>query len=352
MEAYELTLWAGLAIGLAFGFAARATGFCLVSGLRGWWVTGERAKMRAFALALAVALAASQMLDLAGLVDLRRSLYAQGAFSPAVVLCGGLMFGYGMVLANGCGARALVLLAGGNLRSFVVLTCLGIAAYATLSGLVAPLRVAASSQGAIVTAPDLPAMLAALGLGEGAARLSLAIPLAGGIAFLALARAARDEAGLLAGGAAIGLLVAAGWVATGVLGADDFTPAPLASLTFVAPVGETIQYAMLATGMRPSFGVAVVAGVFAGALVTALVTGTARLEGFASPQAMLRSMAGGALMGAGGALALGCSIGQGLTGLSTLALTSFLAAGGILAGAWVALRGPLRVARQAVAEQS
>lgn len=348
MDPLQTTLWAGLAIGLAFGIAARASGFCLLSGLRGWWVTGEGAKIRAFGLALAVAIAGSQLLDLAGLVDLRRSLYAPATFAPAVILSGGVLFGYGMVLANGCGARSLVLLAGGNLRSFVVLICLGIAAYATLSGLVAPLRVAASSYGTVDAAPDLAALLSAYGVGEKSARLLLAALLAGGLAFLALARGERRDAGPLAGGAAVGLLVVAGWAATGILGADDFTPVPLASLTFIAPLGETIQYAMLATGMRPSFGVAVVAGVFAGALLTALLTRTARLEGFASPRAMLRSMAGGALMGAGGALALGCSIGQGLTGLSTLAPASFVAAGGILAGAWMGLR----VTARAVAEHS
>ena len=350
MEAAELTLWAGLAIGLAFGVAARASGFCLVSGLRGWWVTGEGAKMRAFALALALAIAGSQLLDAVGLVDLRRSLYAQASFAPALILAGGLLFGYGMVLANGCGARALVLLPGGNLRSFVVLVSLGIAAYATLSGLIAPLRVAASSVGTVSAVPDLPALLAAGGMSERAARLLLGLGLAAALAFAAL-RGARGEGRTLAGGAAVGLLVVAGWYATGVLGADDFQPVPLASLTFVAPVGETIQYVMLATGMRPSFGVVVVAGVFAGAFATALATRTLRLEGFASPQAMARSMAGGALMGIGGALALGCSIGQGLTGLSTLAPASFVAAAGILGGAWIALRGPLRATRPAAAEQ-
>jgi uncharacterized membrane protein YedE/YeeE len=304
--------------------------------------------MRAFALALTVAIAASQALDAAGLIDLRRSLYAQASFAPLVVLSGGLLFGYGMVLANGCGARALVLLPGGNLRSFVVLVSLGIAAYATLSGLIAPLRLAASSIGTVSAAPDLPALLAAGGISETTARLALGLGVASALTFLALRGAARGETRTLACGAAIGLAVAAGWYATGVLGADDFTPAPLASLTFVAPVGETIQYAMLATGMRPSFGVAVVAGVFAGAFVTALATGSARLEGFSDPQGMARSMAGGALMGIGGALALGCSIGQGLTGLSTLAPASFVAAAGILGGAWVALRRPLRAA---IAEQ-
>jgi hypothetical protein len=140
-------------------------------------------------------------------------------------------------------------------------------------------------------------------------------------------------------------LVVAGWYATGVLGADDFDPAPLESLTFIAPVANTINFAMLATGISLSFGVTVVAGVFLGALFSALVTRTANLEGFTRPVSMLRYMGGGALMGIGGALALGCSIGQGLTGLSTLALGSFLAAGGILGGAWLALRGPLKLAK-------
>jgi uncharacterized protein len=138
-------------------------------------------------------------------------------------------------------------------------------------------------------------------------------------------------------------LIPAGWFATGYLGADDFDPVPVASLTFVAPIGETIQYAMLSTGTALGFGVAVVFGVMLGALAASIASRTFSLEGFTSPGRMLRSMAGGIMMGIGGALALGCSIGQGLTGLSTLAIGPFLAAGGILVGAVLALRGPLKL---------
>jgi uncharacterized membrane protein YedE/YeeE len=141
----------------------------------------------------------------------------------------------------------------------------------------------------------------------------------------------------------MGLLVAAGWFATGYLGNDDFNPVAVTSLTFIAPIADALQYAMLSTGLTVNFGIATVAGVFAGSLVTALVAGRFKLEGFTSPRHMLRSAAGAALMGAGGVMAFGCSVGQGLTGLSTLALTSFVAIAGILAGTALGLRGALRV---------
>jgi uncharacterized membrane protein YedE/YeeE len=115
------------------------------------------------------------------------------------------------------------------------------------------------------------------------------------------------------------------------------------SLTFVAPVADSVQYAMLSTGLSPNFGIATVAGVFAGSLVTALLTGRFELEGYNSPRHMLRSAGGAALMGVGGVMAYGCSIGQGLTGLSTLAFSSFVAVAGIMTGTAVGLRGALRV---------
>ena len=155
----------------------------------------------------------------------------------------------------------------------------------------------------------------------------------------------RHSAGLLAAGAAIGLLVAAGWFATGYLGDDDFSPAPVASLTFVAPVADTLQYAMLSTGLSLSFGIVLVAGIVIGSLITSLVTRRFRLEGFVSARHMLRSLTGAALMGVGGAMAYGCTVGQGLTGVSTLALPSFIAVVGYMGG--TAARPARRAARAA-----
>jgi uncharacterized protein len=191
---------------------------------------------------------------------------------------------------------------------------------------------------------SLPVLLATLGLTETFARTLSASVIAGALIIFAFAHPPFQRSwGQIAAGITIGLLVAAGWYATGYLGADDFNPTPVTSLTFIAPIADAVQYAMLSTGLSLNFGITMVAGVFAGSLVTALSTRRFEWEGFTSPRHMLRSIGGAALMGAGGAMAYGCSIGQGLTGLSTLALASFVAVAGILLGTAAGLRGALRV---------
>jgi len=341
---FNIVVGAGLLIGLAYGVVGLLSGFCLLSGLRGWWAEGDSRLIRTFALALAVAVVATQLLAGYGAVDLSKSVYLQPSFSAPLMFAGGVLFGYGMVLANGCGSRALVLLGRGNLRSLVVVIVLGITAQMTLRGLIAPARIAllqaSSTKPAYLTLAEL---LRTIG-GEVSARMIVASVISVGLIIFAFAHTPFRRSGWqIAAGAAVGLLVAAGWFATGYLGADDFNPAAVTSLTFVAPVADTVQYVMLSTGLTLNFGIAMVFGVFAGSLLTALVTRRFRLEGYTSPQHMLRSITGAALMGSGGAMALGCSIGQGLTGISTLALSSFVAAAGILLGTAAGLRGVLRV---------
>ncbi|WP_316203781.1 YeeE/YedE family protein [Bradyrhizobium sp. SZCCHNS3051] len=336
---------AGLVIGLVYGVVGLLSGFCMMSSLRGWWADGDRRLVRTYALAMGIAIIATQLLAANGAVDLGKSIYLQPTFSVPLMLLGGVLFGYGMVLANGCGSRALVLLGRGNLRSFVVVTVLAIAAEMTLKGLIAPLRIALM-QGSqtTATATSLPAVLSVGGLHGAAARLLPALGLGGALIVFALAHAPfRRAPGQMFAGLVVGLLIAAGWFATGTLGADDFNPVPVASLTFVAPIADALQYIMLSTGSTANFGIATVAGVLAGSLVTAVATRRFRLEGFHSPHHMLRSVGGAALMGIGGVMALGCSVGQGLTGLSTLALPSFVAIAGIFIGTAAGLRGALRV---------
>jgi uncharacterized membrane protein YedE/YeeE len=341
----NIVVASGLAIGLAYGAIGLLSGFCLLSSLRGWWASGDSRLIRTYALALGVAISATQLLAAGNVVDLGKSIYLQPSFSAPLMFFGGLLFGYGMVLSNGCGSRALVLLGRGNLRSFLVVIVLGISAQMTLKGLIAPARIALLQ--ASQTSPkivSLPALLSSLGMGETFARTLAASAIAGALIIFAFAHARFQRAwGQIAAGVAVGLLVAAGWLVTGYLGADEFNPAAVTSLTFIAPIADAVQYAMLSTGLSLNFGIAVVAGVFAGSLATALLTGRFHWEGFSSPRHMLRSIGGAALMGAGGAMAYGCSIGQGLTGLSTLALPSAVAVAGILLGTAAGLRGVLRV---------
>jgi uncharacterized membrane protein YedE/YeeE len=351
MDTANIVILAGLVIGLIYGSVGLLSGFCLMSSLRGWWAEGDGRLVRTYALALGVAVALTQLLAAGSVVDLGKSIYLQPSFSAPLMFFGGLLFGYGMVLSNGCGSRALVLLGRGNLRSFVVVIVLGIVAEMTLKGLIAPVRIAAVQVSqTTATLTSVPALLSALGVSEIPARALAASVISAVLIIFAFAHLPfRRSPGQIAAGLLVGILIAAGWFATGYLGADDFNPTPVTSLTFIAPIADALQYVMLSTGSTLNFGIATVGGVFAGSLVTALATGRFHWEGYRSPRHMLHSAGGAALMGAGGVMAFGCSIGQGLTGLSTLALASFVAVAGILAGTAAGLRGALRVRPLAVA---
>src|SRR5207302_7361395 len=165
MSAANIVVLAGLLIGLVYGAVGLVSGFCMMSSLRGWWAEGDGRLVRTYALAMGTAVAATQLLAAGGLVDLGKSIYLQPSFSAPLMFFGGLLFGYGMVMSNGCGSRALVLLGRGNLRSFVVVIVLGISAEMTLKGLIAPARIAMLQ--ASQAAPkliSLPALLSALGV--------------------------------------------------------------------------------------------------------------------------------------------------------------------------------------------
>src|SRR5882762_4533505 len=174
-SAANIVVYAGLLIGLVYGAVGLLSGFCLMSSLRGWWAQGDSRLIRSYALAMGVAIASSQLLAARGVVDLGKSIYLQPSFSAPLMFFGGLLFGYGMVLSNGCGSRALVLLGRGNLRSFVVVIVLGIVAQMTLKGLIAPARIAMVQVSQTTAATNsLPALLSAMGLGDVFARMAAA----------------------------------------------------------------------------------------------------------------------------------------------------------------------------------
>ena len=331
--------WAGLVIGASFGATAQATHFCTMGAISDIVFMGDWNRFRAWMLSIATAVLGAQTLHLGGTVDLTLSIYLGSTLGWAGAVLGGLMFGFGMTMTGGCGNKTLVRLGAGNLKSVLVVLVLGIFAYMTLRGLIGVARIELERltnvelADAGLAAQGLPDLLALAGVPALAARWIATLAVSGALLWFcfksAAFRASRRNvvAGLIVGG-----LVTAGWYATAVIGFDDFDPAAVESVTFVAPVGNAIQYLMTFTGTTINFGVAVVGGVIAGAFVMAKATGTFRIESFTDASDMLRHMAGAALMGTGGVMALGCTIGQGVTGMSTLAVGSVLALVSIVAG--------------------
>lgn len=335
----------GLVLGAAFGATALRTNFCTMGALSDVVFMGDWNRFRAWMLALAVAMLGSQALHLSGAVDLTDSIYLSTNLGWAGAIIGGLMFGFGMTLAGGCGNKTLVRLGAGNLKSLVVAIILGIFAYMTLRGLIGLARVEFEGATVIdleargIASQAMPDILSLLGLPAMAARFAVIAVIAGGLLVFCFRSADfRSSPGDIAAGLIIGALVPAGWYVTGVVGYDDFDPTPLASFTFIAPVGEGLQYLMTFTGATINFGIAVVGGIIAGSFLMAKATGTFRLEAFSDGGDMVKHLIGGALMGTGGVLALGCTIGQGVTGMSTLAAGSVIALISIIAGGVLGLK--------------
>jgi len=345
-SALVLTL-GGLAIGFVFGALTSRTNFCTMGALSDAVNLGDLRRLRAWALAAAVAIICTQALQWTGVVDLGKSMYVAPRLNWAGSVLGGLMFGIGMVFAGGCVSRNLVRCGAGDLRALLALIVVGIFAYMTIGGVIGPLRVALDN------ATHMPLTGLALGtqsLGEIAGKFSAfnadvasggaALTIGGLLLFLSLSDAGfRRSPSHLISGLGVGLLVAAGWALTG-LAYDELDVKPIVpiSLTFVRPVGDTLDWLQRFTAHGlPAFGTSTVLGTILGGFAVALLTGRFRLSSFSGTADTVRNLGGAALMGIGGVMALGCSIGQGVTGVSTLAVASFLSTGAIIAGGIVGL---------------
>lgn len=337
----------GFVVAVAFGAVAHHARFCTMGGVSDWINIGDTARLRAWLLAIGVAILGAQSLALLTPIDFHKSIYLAANFGWLGHLLGGFLFGIGMTLASGCGQRTLVLVGGGNLKSLVVLMVLAIVAYMTLRGLLAPVRIRLiEATNVDLTADDvadqaIPTVIAALlGIENAGALRAIVAALAGGglVVFVFSSAAFRRRFDQICAGISVGLFVVAGWYVTGVVGFDDFEPVRLESYTFVGPVAESLQYLMSFTGSTIGFGIAAVFGVMVGSFLYAVATGNFRVQGFASREDLMAHLLGGALMGFGGVCALGCTVGQGITGMSTLALGSLLTLGAIVFGAVVTMR--------------
>jgi uncharacterized membrane protein YedE/YeeE len=347
----------GFAFALAFVFGAVAnrTSFCTMGAVTDLVNFGDWRRMRMWLLAIAVAIAGAAALQGAGLVDLTKSIYTGAQVMWLSHLVGGLLFGFGMTLASGCGSKTLIRVGAGNLKSLVVLVVLAIAAYMTLKGAFAgwrafgldPVRFDVGAKSS-----DLPTLFAGWG-GGAAAKVWLPWVAAAALAaFVFASRDFRTTPELIVGGLVVGAVIVGGWYVSGHLGYLAEDPATLEekfvatnsgrleSYSFVSPTAYLLELLLLWSDQSRvlTFGIAGVLGMLAGSFVMALVTRTFRWEGFANVEDVANHLVGAVLMGFGGVTALGCTIGQGLTGLSTLALGSIISFLAIVAGCVAAVK--------------
>jgi uncharacterized membrane protein YedE/YeeE len=334
-------------IGMVFGAVVNKTNFCTMGAVSDWVNMGSKDRLRAWLLAIGIAILATQAMQYKGIIDINQAIYLTPNFGWLGYLLGGFVFGVGMTLASGCGQRTLVRVGGGNLKSVLVVILLALTAYMTMRGLLALVRVNAIE----VTNINLAASdIADQGIGtlighalgvENSSLISRGVAglLGAGLVIYAFSSAdfRRSFDNILAG-VVIGLIIPAGWFVTGVVVFDYFEPQRLESFTFIAPTANGLMYLQTFTGATINFGIAAVAGVIMGSFLYALLTGKFRLEVFSDRGDMIRHMVGGVMMGFGGVLALGCTIGQGITGMSTLALGSLLALLSIVFGSALTMK--------------
>ena len=348
-------LWAAFGLAVVFGAIAQRTHFCTMGAVSDIMTMGDWSRMRMWVAAMGVAMIGFNTMVALGWVQAANTVYGGPRFIWLSAIVGGAMFGFGMVLASGCGSKTLVRIGGGNLKSLVVFVVLGIAAFATLRGLTAVLRVGTVDKVAIefASGQDLPSLVAAA---TGAAKSMLAaaigIGLGGLLLVWSLARPQGRSADNLLGGLGIGGVVATLWWVSGRLGHVAEDPNTLQeafvatnsqrmeSLTFVAPIAYTIDWLIFFSDKSKVLTIAIVTtvGVVVGSALYALASRNFRWEGFRDAKDTADHLIGATLMGVGGVTAMGCTIGQGLSGLSTLSLTSFVAMAAILAGAVAALK--------------
>ena len=358
--------WGSFALAFVFGAVGNKTNFCTMGAVSDWVNMGDLNRMRMWLLAIGVAVLGASGLQLGGVVDLSKSIYPGPNFTWLSYIVGGFLFGIGMTLGSGCGSKTLIRIGGGNLKSLVVFLVAGIAAYMTLRGILGAFRIGVLEKAALTlsTGQDLPSLIASVsGVSRNVLLLVLALAVGGGL--LAYAYASRDFRGNFdysLGGVVTGLVVVGSWYVSGHIGhlAEDpntlqeafvaTNTGRMEAFSFVAPLAWSLEYLMFWTDKTKivTCGIASTAGVIAGSAVYALASKNFRWEGFRDAEDTGMHIVGGLLMGFGGITALGCTIGQGISGFSTLALGSIMTFVAIVAGAAATMKWQYwRITREA-----
>jgi|LNFM01.1.fsa_nt_gb uncharacterized protein len=348
-------LWATFALAFVFGAVAQKTHFCTMGAVADLVNFGDWTRMRQWLMAIGVAIIATGLLAATGLIDPAKSIYTGPRLLLLGYVLGGLLFGFGMVLAGGCGSKTLVRVGSGNLKALVVFVVLGVTAFISLRGALAVLRVGSIEPVSITlsTPQDLPSIIAAAsGLAKTQLQWIAALVVGGALVAFALARRDFWRLDNLLAGLAIGGVIAGVWYVSGHVGHLTEHPETLdetflatntgrmESLSFVAPIAYVLDWLMFFSDKSKALtlGVVAVFGVVAGSASWSLLSREFRWEGFRDTEDTANHIIGAMMMGFGGVVAMGCTVGQGLSGVSTLALGSFIALAAIIGGAIMGLR--------------
>ena len=328
----------GLVSGCLLGLAARLGRFCTLGAIEDYFYSSSDLRLRMWGVAIGTAVIGTFALIGFGWLDASTPVYLGQEWYPSASIFGGLIFGYGMAISGNCGFGALARLGGGDLRAFVIVLVTGISAYVALSGPLAELRITVFPM--VETSGDaLPGIAHAISSATG-----LAVPMTGvGIGALILIAViwpshVRRSGSTLFWGVIVGLAITLGWAGTAWVAREGWESMPVVSHTFSAPLGDTILYAMLSSGLTLSFGMGSVFGVLTGAFIGSMFKGHFRREACDDPRELRRQIGGAVLMGFGAALAVGCSVGQGLSAMSLLAYSAPVTLISILAGSYIGLR--------------
>ncbi|MCK0151994.1 YeeE/YedE family protein [Marivita sp. S6314] len=339
MPEHILVACVGVFGGILLGLAARLGRFCTLGAIEDVLYGGSDLRLRMWGIAIGVAMTGSFGLMASGFLQGADTFYLSIRWLPWASVIGGLMFGYGMALAGNCGFGAIARLGGGDLRSFVIVLVMGVSTYVVLNGPIAPLREMVFPQSTVVpgeTPPGIAHLLGSwiqvsphlIGIGIGLAVLAVSLS----------SRALLDSPSSIVWASVVGLAVISGWAGTAWVAANGFEALPVVSHSFAAPLGESILWWMIGSAQPISFAVGSVAGVWFGAFIGSLIKGHFRWEACEDPRELRRQIFGAALMGAGAVIALGCTVGQGISAFSVLSFSAPVTFLSIFLGAAFGLR--------------
>jgi uncharacterized membrane protein YedE/YeeE len=337
------------------GIIMQKTSFCTLGAVSDGILMEDWSRMRQWCLAIGIAILGVALMSHLGWIDVSKSFYTGNRVLYLSTLIGSTLFGIGMVLASGCGSKTLIRIGGGNLKSIVVFIVLGLVAYMTMRGFLGIMKANTIDKVSLSlsTNQDLPSILSAsFGIAKESLRSILALIIGGAfIGFALLKKSFWNTENLLAG-IGVGVGITAIWWVSGHYAHLTEDPNTLQeaflvtnsgrmeSLSFVAPYAFALDWMMFTSDKSKvlTIGIVAVIGMILGSAISSILSKNFRWESFRGVEDTANHLVGAALMGFGGVTAVGCTVGQGLSGLSTLALNSFIAFPGFILGAYIGLQ--------------